>query len=267
MAGDHVAGPSAWAAGEAGANRWQRASGRRIRWPRLIAATLLAVAAIAGFSSLGVWQMHRLHWKVALIERVDARVHAAPVPAPGPAAWPGITREGDEYRHVSLTGHFLPDADVLVYTPSDYGPAHWVLTPFVRDDGSIVMVNRGLLPENRKRDLRFAPPSGERTVTGLLRISEDKRWLFAQANKPEEGRWYRRDIAAITRAGGYGNAAPYFVDEDLGDPNAWPRGGQTVVHFRNAHLSYAMTWFALAALVLAGFVLVLRREVRGGLDD
>ena len=262
-----MAGVSAWPVGAAGRHRRTQPSGRRLRWRRLTLATLLAVVAIVGFSSLGVWQVHRLSWKLALIERVNARVHADPVPAPGPASWAGVTRAGDEYRHVSLKGHFLTGADVLVYTPSDYGPAHWVLTPFARDDGSIVMVNRGLLPESRKRDLRFDPPPGARTVTGLLRISEDKRWLFAETNKPEAGRWYRRDIAAITRAGGYVHAAPYFVDEDLGDPQAWPRGGQTVVRFRNAHLSYAVTWFALAGLALAGYALILYREVSSPSDD
>ncbi len=265
MAGDHVSRyPARFAGVKVLRRKTDRPAIRRsIRWPRLIVATVLALAAVAGFASLGVWQVHRLHWKVALIERVDARVHADPVPAPGPAAWSGITREGDEYRHVSLTGRFLKDADVFVYTPSDYGPAHWVMTPFARDDGTIVLVNRGLLPEKRTTDPVVAPPTGERTITGLLRISEDRRWLFSQENRPEEGRWYRRDVAAIVRAGGYQQAAPYFVDEDLGDPQGWPRGGQTVVHFRNAHLSYAITWFALAALVLVGYGLLLRHEVSG----
>ena len=31
------------------------------------------------------------------------------------------------------------------------------------------------------------------------------------------------------------------------NPGGWPKGGQTVVSFRNEHLSYAVTWFGLAA--------------------
>ena len=42
--------------------------------------------------------------------------------------------------------------------------------------------------------------------------------------------------------------APYFID--AGEPKTgWPRGGLTVVAFRNSHLVYALTWFGLAALV------------------
>src|SRR3546814_7900124 len=37
------------------------------------------------------WQVERLHWKLDLIARVDARIHAAPMPAPGPAEWRSVT--------------------------------------------------------------------------------------------------------------------------------------------------------------------------------
>jgi surfeit locus 1 family protein len=34
------------------------------------------------------------------------------------------------------------------------------------------------------------------------------------------------------------------------NPGGWPKGGQTVVSFRNQHLSYAITWFGLAGCLL-----------------
>lgn len=235
---------------------------RDIRWPRLILLTLIALIGVTGFARLGIWQVHRLHWKVDLIQRVEGRIHADPLPAPGPADWPGITAEADEYRRVRLSGRFLDDETVLIYTPSDYGPADWVLTPLARNDGSIVMVNRGVVPEDLARAGEYTQQTGEVTVTGLLRMPEDKGWLFSRPNDPAAGKWYRRDIGSITAAKGYANAAPYFVDQDLGDAQVWPRGGQTVVQFRNAHLSYAITWFALALLVLGGYALVIRHELR-----
>lgn len=234
-----------------------------IRWPRLMIVTLIALIGVGGFARLGIWQVHRLHWKLDLIERVEARVDADPVPAPGPEAWPAITAASDEYRRVSLQGQFRNDQTVLIYTPSDFGPADWVLTPLERDDGTVVMINRGLVPEDLALAGSFdAAPEGEVMVTGLLRISEDKGWLFSRKNDPENGKWYRRDIGSITSAKGLERAAPYFVDQQLGDPKAWPRGGQTVVSFRNAHLNYALTWFALSLLVLGAWVFVLWTELR-----
>ncbi|SFJ40271.1 SURF1 family protein [Celeribacter neptunius] len=229
---------------------------------KMIIATLLAALGIAGFMSLGFWQVNRLHWKLDLIDRVDARIHADPVAAPGPADWAGITAEKDEYTRVTLKGAFLADQDILIYTPSDFGPGDWVLTPFQRDDGTIVMVNRGVVPDNLARAGAYTHVTGPTEITGLLRRSEDQGWLFSRDNDPENGKWYRRDIGSITAAKGFANAAPYFVDQELTDPTGWPRGGKTVVSFRNAHLSYALTWFALAGVVLLGYALVLRLEFK-----
>ena len=49
--------------------------------------------------------------------------------------------------------------------------------------------------------------------------------------------------------------APVLVEADA-TPNrgGWPKGGQTEVHFRNEHLQYAITWFALAAGLLGVYI-------------
>jgi len=67
---------------------------------------LLLTALLIG---LGTWQVQRLHWKLDLIARVDARVHAPAVPAPGPAQWADVTAENSEYKRVQVSGTFLND--------------------------------------------------------------------------------------------------------------------------------------------------------------
>ncbi|MET0271314.1 MAG: SURF1 family cytochrome oxidase biogenesis protein, partial [Sphingomonas sp.] len=72
-----------------------------------------------------------------------------------------------------------------------------------------------------------------------------------------------RDVRAIARARRVGPVAPFFVDADAApNPGGWPVGGLTVVAFRNSHLVYALTWFALAGLSLFGAVLTLRSRTR-----
>ncbi|RWR31316.1 SURF1 family protein [Sinirhodobacter populi] len=235
---------------------------RSPRWPRLVIVTLIAVIGISGFGSLGIWQVNRLHWKLDLIARVDSRIHADPVPAPGPSDWPDLTAENAEYRRVELHGTFLNQDEVQIYTPSDWGPGYWVLTPLQREDGTIVMINRGVVPEAFRDPATRPAPEGEQTVIGLLRISESHGWLFSRQSDPAARTWYRRDIGSITQTLGLADAAPYFVDQELTDPQGWPRGGRTVVSFRNSHLSYALTWFALTALVLGAWILVIRSELR-----
>jgi surfeit locus 1 family protein len=236
------------------------------RHPRARFAWLfgLCVLLFALFVALGVWQVHRLSWKLALIARVDARVHAAPVPAPGPAAWPEIAADKDAYRRVTVTGHYENDRETLVQANTELGPGFWVLTPFDTTRGFTLLVNRGFVPpEHRTPASRAAGQiAGRTTVTGLLRVSEPGG-AFLRHNDPAHNRWFSRDVAAIAKARGLGPVAPYFIDAERAPlPADAPVGGLTVVHFRNAHLQYALTWFGLAVVALVGAALVLRDRLK-----
>jgi surfeit locus 1 family protein len=225
---------------------------------------LLGAAFIAGFVALGVWQLQRRAWKLDLIERVEARVDAPPVPAPGPAAWPRISAANAEYLRVRARGRFL-DGQVLVQAVTELGPGYWVLAPLETDRGFVLLVNRGFVP----RDWRPAAPTGSGSsvpvvITGLLRLSEPGG-AFLRKNDPERGRWFSRDVAVIAKALRLGTTAPYFVDASAAPVEGagpWPRGGLTQIRFRNSHLSYALTWFGLAILVSVGLVLLVRYERR-----
>ncbi len=59
--------------------------------------------------------------------------------------------------------------------------------------------------------------------------------------------WYGRDPKAMAAALGIPNAVPLIVARGAGAPGELPEGGHTRLTFRNEHLSYALTWFGLAA--------------------
>jgi surfeit locus 1 family protein len=224
----------------------------RRRWP---AALALAVV-IAGLLALGTWQVKRLAWKRALIAQVDRRLSAAPVAAPGPDRWSAVGRD-DAYTRIAVTGRFLPGHDVRVQAVTDLGGGSWVLTPFQTAQGWRVLVNRGFVPTDASP---AAPAAGPRRVTGLLRVTEPGG-AFLRHNDPAANRWFSRDVGAIAASRRLGPIAPYFVDADGAGlrGTGWPRGGLTTVHFPNNHLVYAITWFALAALVAVMTIRALRR--------
>lgn len=217
---------------------------------RGLPAALAAFVLICGFTGLGVWQLQRLAWKLDLIARVDARIHAVPVSPPGPAAWNRVAARNDEYRRVRVAGVFENDRETLVQAVTDLGPGFWVMTPLETASGEVILVNRGFVPPDRTAPASRSQglATGPVTVTGLLRLSEPHGG-FLRANQPALGRWYSRDVAAMASARGLSNVAPYFIDADS-TPNAggWPRGGLTVIRFHNSHLVYALTWFALAGM-------------------
>lgn len=228
-----------------------------------ISLAVLAVALVAGFSALGTWQLFRLQWKRALIERVEARVHADVSDAPGRAQWPQVNAEADEYRHVRLSGVMLSALTTQVLASTERGTGYWLLTPMCTQGGGIVMINRGFVPSGEGGwKAQPAPPLAHEacadgqsvTVTGLLRIGESGGQLLRQ-NQPERNFWYTRDVQAIARARGLPPVAPYFIDVEKGGetpPIAGeaqpPVAGMTMLSFPNNHLVYAITWFALAVM-------------------
>jgi surfeit locus 1 family protein len=229
---------------------------RKAARPRLW-LTVLSLTTFAVLIALGVWQIERRASKLALIDRVEQRIHAPVQPAPSPASWATISTANDEYRHVSVAGRFLHDRETLVQAVTEEGPGYWVLTPLKRDDGTLVLINRGFVPSERRdaSTRQRGNPDSRVEITGLLRITEPNGG-FLRNNVPQHNRWYSRDVAAIAAARGLDNIAPFFVDADAGSQTAGgPIGGLTVVSFPNNHLIYALTWLALA-FMLAGKLLV-----------
>lgn len=229
-------------------------------WARIALAGILVALALAGIA-LGAWQLERREWKHALIAAVDARVDAPPVAAPGPSRWKDVTAADAAYRHIRAIGRFLHDRETLVQAVTEAGGGHWVMTPLVTRDFTI-LVNRGFVPPGRRaRETRLVTnPDATVTVTGLLRISEPGGG-FLRDNDPAVDRWYSRDVAAIAAARGLSRTAPYFIDADATpNPGGFPTGGLTVIRFNDHHLGYALTWFALAFGATLGAWLVLRRR-------
>jgi len=238
------------------------ATGRKGSVAKVVLA-LLAIFLIVLFAGLGTWQVQRLSWKLALIERVNSRVHAAPSALPEAARWAQVSKESDEYRHVSLAGHFLYEYSTPVQAVSELGAGYWLVTPLCTPDGRIVLVNRGFIPAADNRPGTYparkaganpcAAVSGPaHALTGLLRIAEPGGG-FLRENDPANNRWFSRDVAGIAAARGLADVAPFFVDASRGqDPASAPEhpvGGLTVISFQNNHLVYAITWYALALMV------------------
>ncbi|HEY1058862.1 MAG TPA: SURF1 family cytochrome oxidase biogenesis protein [Limnobacter sp.] len=237
------------------------------------------------FLALGTWQVERRQWKLDLIERVESRAYGTPVDAPGPAQWRSISAADHEYLRVHVAGHWDVAHTVRVRAASAYGPGFWLMTPVQTPDGYRVWVNRGFVPENWVDPLLAKKPTLVHVV-GLFRLSEPQGG-FLRPNRPDAGQWYSRDIDAFNRQLQLTQASPYFVDaqqppsaeyridavvrahkaqDDTGeqrlslDPAKLPLTGLTVLVFRNNHLQYAITWYALACMVAGVSIWLARRR-------
>ncbi|AHG63233.1 SURF1 family protein [Advenella mimigardefordensis] len=262
----------------------------------LVIWLLIATLVFAGFCALGIWQVERRAWKLDLIERVAQRIHAPAVAPPARSDWNTVTASRDEYRRIRLHGTYLYEKSALVQASTVLGTGYWVMTPLLLDDQSTVLVNRGFVPQAQKSGAwqHSQPAAGKVTLTGLMRLTEPGGG-FLRDNRPQEDRWFSRDVQQIGQSRGLSQLAPYFVDADgpgarifpgtsstsPSDSNEpaqataasasgqlhiadeyLPVGGLTVVSFNNNHLMYAITWFGLAILVIFAVCYVWREEFR-----
>ncbi|HET7085029.1 MAG TPA: SURF1 family protein [Rhizomicrobium sp.] len=216
-------------------------------YPGLTIACALLFAILC---ALGAWQLQRLQWKLALIATVNSHMTAAPVSLDRMAA---MKPDDAQYRRVILRGQFDHAKEAYVFTTDASGGAVFhVLTPLKTSSGEILMVDRGEVPKEMLDPATRAAGNvtGAVEITGVWR-APDAPGLFTPAPDAAHRIWYARDLASIAAADRLKLSAPVVIEADAApNPGGWPKGGQTVVSFRNQHLSYAVTWFGLAIVLL-----------------
>jgi surfeit locus 1 family protein len=212
--------------------------------------TIAAAILFAILCSLGVWQLERLQWKLALIATVNGHLADAPI---GLDQVLRLPPDQAQYRPVTLHGRFDHDKEAYVFTTDAAGDAvYHVLTPFTVNDGRVLMVDRGMVPADRLAPASRAAGNvqGQTGITGVWRVP-DAPGIFTPPPDLAKRIWYARDLAGIAAADHLSLAAPVVIEAGPApNPGGWPKGGQTVVSFRNQHLSYAITWFGLAGCLL-----------------
>ena len=230
----------------------------RIRFRPGIGATILTLLGLAGLVALGNWQLERLAWKRALLAEIAERTTAEPVPLPARIADPEAWR----YRRVVLEGRFDHAHEMLLAA----GRGWQVITPLLRDGAPAVLVVRGFVPEDRRApaNRRAGQVEGVQTLTGIVRLAPSHRSWVTPENMPAAGRWYWRDREAMARAAGLAAVAPVFVEADESAPGGWPQGGVTRLDIPNRHLQYALTWYALAAILAVIYVIAGVKRARPG---
>ncbi|MCL6607702.1 MAG: SURF1 family protein [Geminicoccaceae bacterium] len=227
-----------------------------------LALTLAWAAATAVLLALGAWQVQRLVWKTELIAKAAAAATAAPGPLPAEIAEPAAL----EFLRVRVSGAYLSGRAVALGLITRDGRAgSRLLAPFRLEDGRTLLVDRGFVPEDRLPEaLAAAPPEGLRVLSGVVRAASTGTWATP---RPELvlPRWYAPDIGAIGRHLGLA-LEPVFLVLEQPEPGTrgFPEPAPIAVELPNPHLGYALTWFGLAGVLLAFYILL---GVRAGREE
>lgn len=248
-----------------------RAGGRKTGVSVLL--VVLSLGALAALLALGTWQVQRLHWKEGLVATIDARIASEPRPLADIQAQ--LTTTGDiDYWPVTVSGEFRHEGERHFFATHKGRSGYFVYTPLQLDGGRFIFINRGFVPFELKEP--EARPEGQvegrQTITGLARNRLDAKPSFIMPdNDPSKNVFYWKDLDAMAGTSGVGvleDYLPFFIDaDDAPNPGGLPVGGVTLVDLPNNHLQYAITWYGLAAALVAVLGAWLWRQCRARVTD
>ncbi|KAK9480892.1 SURF1 family-domain-containing protein, partial [Lipomyces japonicus] len=230
--------------------------------------SLMVLMPVISFS-LCVWQIKRLKWKTDLVAEYENRLILPPLILP-----PRLNPEAAanlQYRKVMAKGKFRYDEEILVGPRMYEGEKGYaVITPFERENGTKILVNRGWIKESMadqsKRKLE-AMPQGNVVIEGLIKLPAKKNY-FTPENRPDKNEYYYVDVAEFARTTGsqpvvieelfnYLNDESYVSWELIADTGE-PIGRLPKIDLRNNHFQYIATWFGVGVASTIMLVLMLR---------
>jgi surfeit locus 1 family protein len=236
---------------------------------------LPAIAACAGFASLGAWQLERGAWKARLLAAWSQALDAAPRDYAATVGTRGMLprREDDATAsaalplRVTIDGQWDPATTLLLDNQRlDAAVGVLVFTRFLPRDGATpLLVNRGWLPlgAERRPPAVDPPAAGPVRLTGLLVAPPSPGLRLGQtAWQPGQPPVLLPflDLDAVRAAG-----APLFdgvLQLGAGEPDGFTRQWQALPNTLppEKHRGYAVQWFGLAiAVAVIYLILALRR--------
>ncbi|MBS1300819.1 SURF1 family protein [Loktanella sp. SALINAS62] len=216
---------------------------------KLIFPVLLAVAGAGVLIALGVWQIQRMQWKSDILADIETSIAAPPV------SIPAVLAEAEhEYLPVTASGELTGDVLHVLVSTEENGAGYRTISAFNTGERTI-LVDAGFAG----LDDRATPlPTGEITVTGNLLWPDE---VDGFTPEPDNGLWFARDAVAMSQTL---DTEPVFLvaREIPGDTVPMPVG---ITGIPNDHLSYAVTWFLLAAgwLAMSGLFIVRTLRPKG----
>jgi surfeit locus 1 family protein len=230
----------------------------------------LTIIVFATLIVLGTWQVNRLEWKENLLSQIDERLKSQPVTID--QIIENVKDEkAFEYQPVTVEGVFDHSKEQHFFATHQGRTGYYVYTP-LSFEGGTVFINRGFVEFDLKNpELR---PQGQITgrvsVTGLARkMLNEKPSSLIPDNDPVKNIFYWKDLILMAKMSELTIAddqvQPFFIDAVKSDiPGGYPIGGVTLIDLPNNHLSYAFTWYGLAAtlLVIAGVFLFRRKTLK-----
>ena len=190
---------------------------------------------------------------------------------PPRSSWPQLHEDGEEFRRVAFPAEFLDGEEALVYTagsplrPDVKGPGYWVFAPARLAGGSIVLVNRGFVPADRKDP--GSAPKARRTALSMSSVCCAGPRRAIPSRRPTIRKKMSGFCAIRIRSPISRNGRPQrhsiLIRKSRRRPAAGQNRASSKSHLPDDHLQYAITWFGLALALAGVYIVWLARRLVG----
>lgn len=218
--------------------------------------------AVACFTLLAPWQLGKNSSTEHRNDLIRAAADTGPVPL-AQLAPTGAFDASNEWREVTISGHYLPAAQTLVRLRNvDEQAAIEVVTPFaVAGTDRVIAVDRGFVrPTEGAAPPVPAVPTGEVTISGRIRAPEGTTPGRGAHSEENMLAVYTIDPAEIGRATGLPMDG-FYVQLSPAQPGSL---GEIPLPQLDSgpYLSYGLQWLAFGIMAPLGAAYFLYSEIR-----
>lgn len=215
------------------------------------------------FIYLGIWQIHRYHYKNRVIHLYQSALIAAPVSIDTI----NITHP-PLFLHITATGVFLNTKTMLIdHQANEDRIGYDVITPFQPiHSHKILLVNRGWIAIesvgaiqthnlNSKASI-LKPVLNKQTITGYIKLPEYTFTIGPNIIRPNVAPLViqKIDFQELEKLEHW-QLYPFIVRLDVKDPHGFVRNWQLFNILPQRHMAYAIQWFAMALALAIAYVL------------
>jgi cytochrome oxidase assembly protein ShyY1 len=230
---------------------------------------LMVIIFAAVCAALSWWQWDRRAEVASDNANVSANWDADPVSLDAARAWLSKLPSAKEYTPVELKGEYLAEKRLLVRqrTPIE-SIGMEVLVPFRAQDGTVVLIDRGWLPngdaKNQQPNDIPAPPKGQ--VTVVARLEKGEPDIGRKAPRGQIASIHLPTVAKLTSTplltGAYGQLA-----KETPAPDSAPQELPKPEGDEGMHWSYALQWAGFAVLFFVAFGYAAKQQARINRED
>ena len=220
-------------------------------WPRFTPprwACWLAAFGVLLFSSLGYWQLQRAAEKRHILQAITTATQA------NAQTWQRGDPLPPAFYPLRLTGHFLPALFLLDNQPHNHQFGFQVLSPFVVDNATIILIDRGWVAcDPRRVQLpTIHTPLHTVTLQGHVYYPAVNAWVLGPAYEVKSPRITIIEHLNLNLISDFLHKSvnPFIIRLSPEMPYGYQRSWSAVSMPPERHLGYAVQWFSMAIVTL-----------------